>query len=105
WLALGQHQYGAEVTSIDSSNLSEGVRDDICEQSLEPRHVHVDGRGVEGHARAVEAQARARGLRQGLLDSRQRIAQVAPGLRVLHVFPQKSCKFSRGCDWPSGRAR
>jgi hypothetical protein len=35
----------------------------------------------------------AHGLWQDLLDSRQRVAQIAPGLRVRHVAPQKSCKL------------
>ncbi len=58
--ALGEHQPGQQITSIESRDLSECVRATVGDQPLEPRHVHVDGRGVEGHARAVEAQARAR---------------------------------------------
>ena len=85
--ALGQHQPGQQVALIEGGDLSERVRAAIGNQPLEPRHVHVDGRGVEGHARAVEEQARAGGPGQGLFDSRQRIAQVASGLRVLHVAP------------------
>src|SRR5262249_28137523 len=59
----------------------------------ELRHVHGHGRGVERHTGAIDDQARAHGLWQDLLDSRQRVAQVAPGLRVLHVSPEKSCKL------------
>jgi len=72
--ALGQHQPGQQVTSIESRDLSERVRAAIGDQPLEPRHVHIDGRGVEGHARAVEEQARTGGPGQGLFDSRQRVA-------------------------------
>src|SRR5262249_17045168 len=79
---------------IESSELSEFVHAAIGDQPLEPRHVHVHGRGVESHARAVDEKAGAQGLWQDLLDSRQRVAQVAPGLRVLHVSPQKSRKLS-----------
>jgi hypothetical protein len=38
--------------------LSECVRAAIGEQPLEPRHIHVHGRGIERHARAVDDQAR-----------------------------------------------
>ncbi len=67
--ALGEHQPSQQVTSIESSDLSECVRAAIGNQPLEPRHVHIDGRGVKGHARAVEEQARAGGPGQGLFDS------------------------------------
>jgi hypothetical protein len=87
--ALGQCQPGQQVTPIEPGDLLEGGGAAVGDQPLEPRHVHVHDRGVQGHARAVEDYAGPSGAGQGRPDSREGVAEVAPGLGIRHVAPQQ----------------
>ena len=87
--ALGQRQPGQQVAAVEASDLLERLGAAIGDQSLEPRHVHIDERRVQGHASAVEDQAGPGAPGQDLPDFRERVTQVAPGLSILHVSPQK----------------
>jgi hypothetical protein len=55
--ALGQRQPGQQVAAVEAGDLLERRGAAIGDQSLEPRHVHIDDRRVQGHAWAVENQA------------------------------------------------
>ena len=87
--ALGQRQPGQEVAAVEAGDLLERLGAAIGDQPLEARHVHLDDRGVQGHARAVEDEAGPGAWGQELADSREGVAQVAPGLGILHVSPEQ----------------
>ena len=87
--ALGQRQPGQQVAPIEAGDLLERGGAAVGDQPLELRHVHIHDRGVQGHARAIEDHAGPGGPGQGLADSREGVAQVAPGLGILHVAPQQ----------------
>ena len=88
--ALGQRQPGQQVAAVEAGDLLERLGAAIGDQSLEPRHVHIDDpQGPGPRLRPVEDQAGLGAPGQGLPDSRERVAQVAPSLGILHVSPQK----------------
>ena len=87
--ALRQRQAGQQVTPIEAGDLLERGGAAVGDQPLEPRHVHIHDRGVQGHARAIENQPGPGGPGQGLPDSREGVAQVASGLGIRHVAPQQ----------------
>ena len=86
---FGQRQPGQQLTAIEPGDLLERGRPAVGDQRLELRHVHVHDGRVQGHARPVEDHAALGGSGQGLPDSREGMAQIAPCLRIRHVSPQQ----------------
>jgi hypothetical protein len=78
-----------QIAAVEARELLERGGAAVGDEALELGHVHVDHGGGQGHARSVEDQAGLRPRRQGLADARERVAQVAAGLRLLHVAPEE----------------
>jgi hypothetical protein len=102
--ALRQRQPGQQVAAVEAGDLFERLGAAIGDQPLELRHVHVDDRRVQGDARAIDNHPGPGGPRQGLADSRQRVAQVASSLGILHVSPQQGRELLARVG-PAGRER